>query len=90
MKTLSALLDLLKSKGVASYTGPCDGERVCVTFQAAGPVPLQPMPTQLGETEAEVCACGHPEVGDHNENGCLRGCDPADCDPPKKKARTKK
>lgn len=89
MKALSALLDLLRSKGVASYAGTLEGERVCVTFQPAGVVPLQPMPTQLGETEAEGCACGHPLIGDHSENGCLHGCDPADCDPPKKKARKK-
>lgn len=77
MRDLGALLDLLKAKGVASFTGPLGAERVCVTFGSLEPsAPADDVKPPL--IEEERCKCGCP-LYQHTNDGCGNGCDAEKC-----------
>ena len=76
---LSALLDLLKAKGVTHFEGPCvlpedPTMRLVIDLALADAKPDKEEPNR------ETCACGH-HVTDHQDGGCLRGCSDKECNP---------
>lgn len=84
---LSALLDLLKAKGVsrAHVVMPGTLGTVDVTFRDLGPPPIA---TPIAETEAPhgdsgTCRCGH-SLTEHTNGLCLIGCDVEQCAPEEK------
>ncbi len=78
---LSALLDLLKAKGVAKYDGwcPLDGgqrDRVVVTF-----APTAPPPDTSREEPSkpqDECKCGHA-LAEHQDGLCMHACEEEKC-----------
>lgn len=86
---LSALLDLLKAKGVTHYEGPGNNSswmvRVDFGPAAAAPSPVLPdKPTtkddEKDEAPDDVCRCGHDHA-QHTNGLCLVGCDVEKCAP---------
>lgn len=78
--TLPELLDLLKAKGVTQYSGMLDGKPVSVSIGLAEAKPGAGAKSLQFLTEPENCGCGHPAYN-HNNTGCLEGCDPSKCIP---------
>lgn len=80
---LSALLDLLKAKGVTRYKGaPANGwtgNDIDVTFGAApSEQPDTKTPSSGEPREPDLCACGHG-LHEHQNGLCLRACEPDKC-----------
>lgn len=82
---LSALLDLLKAKGVTHYEGPVwDARKQESFFQAkiellpaSMPAPADDKP-DAKTPDPDVCACGHG-IHEHQNGLCLHGCDEEKC-----------
>lgn len=79
LNELSALLDLLKAKGVTHYKGLASAKHgeVCVTFGSHEPS----APTDDAKPpviEEERCKCGCP-LYQHTNDGCGNGCDAEKC-----------
>lgn len=78
LNELSALLDMLKAKGVTRYMGPCE---------SFGPIDVTLGPVAPAETpdvkrpspiEPDTCACGHG-LHEHQNGLCLHACEPEKC-----------
>jgi len=81
---LSALLDLLKAKGVTQYAGPygaTDGASISVHLTPAEP--QLPKDEKSKPNELEVCRCGCP-LFVHTNGLCGNGCEVEQCAPPEK------
>jgi hypothetical protein len=73
---LSALLDLLRSRGVRVYRETEHG--IDVEFE---PTTIE-HPDAKPAPDPDRCACGHM-AHEHGDGGlCLHGCDPSSCSPP--------
>jgi hypothetical protein len=84
--TLGGFLDMLRSKGVKSYSGPhpTADNHLAVANQMSvefGPV-VEPISKQKTPDE-EKCLCGCP-VYDHVNGACIRGCALEKCAGPEK------
>jgi len=81
---LSALLDLLKTKGVTSYRGAISssdelrGLAVDLTLAATASAPADDTKPDAKQPDPDVCACGHG-VHEHQNGLCLMGCDESKC-----------
>ena len=83
---LSALLDLLRSKGVTHYEGaPCAGWTGHDMKIELGPLdaPAKSADKDDAPTDVEVCRCGHA-LYVHTNGLCGDGCDVERCAPPEK------
>lgn len=81
---LSALLDLLKAKGVTHYAGPCDATSGPVSVHLAPAEPKLPKDEKSTPSELEVCRCGCP-LFVHTNGLCGKGCEVEACAPPEEK-----
>jgi hypothetical protein len=83
---LSALLDLLKTKGVTRYSGPLSTEKMSqpqVVIHFAPVEPQLPKDEKSKPNELEVCRCGCP-LFVHTNGLCGNGCEVEQCAPPEK------
>lgn len=90
---LSALLDVLRAKGVTRFKGDLVlkvAERDCtmpieLTLGAALEVPplTAETATEAPQADADTCRCGHP-LTEHTNGLCLVGCDVEHCAPEEK------
>jgi hypothetical protein len=74
-KSASQLLDLLRSKGARSFKG------FGIELELAPLVPQEAVVAATLKTAVDetMCRCKHPTY-QHGPEGCLYGCDAADCD----------
>ena len=81
LSELSALLDLLKSKGVATYEGPGTAQRdgshhhIRVRFAPVAPPEEKP---DAKTADPDMCSCGH-SMTLHQGSACLEGCEEEKC-----------
>jgi hypothetical protein len=86
---LSALLDLLRAKGVTHYEGPFMADpqsplQQLVKFDVAPlDAPAKPADKDDAPADVEVCRCGHA-LYVHTNGLCGDGCDVERCAPPEK------
>ena len=84
---LSALLDLLRSKGVTKYFGAMDDDPKSLRVEIE--LALADAPAKSDEkddspiTDIETCRCGHA-LFTHTNGLCGEGCDVERCAPPVK------
>jgi hypothetical protein len=71
LNDLSQLIDLLRAKGVVTYSD----REVTLTLGK-----LQAAAEEHQGTPA-ICPCGHDIRSEHNTLGCLHGCDVSACEP---------
>lgn len=77
LKEVSALLDLLKAKGVGRFTG----NGMCIEFGPITPIPLDvPKEADAPQPDADTCRCGH-SLTEHTNGLCLHACDIELCAP---------
>ena len=81
---LSALLDLLKAKGVTHYKGPLQPREKDATYWAAD-IELSLAPAASGMSDEDdkdapqdMCRCGHP-LAEHQGGLCMHACDEEKC-----------
>lgn len=81
---LSALLDLLKAKGVTharlepwAYP-PSDAFAKCGVIDVTFAAPIEPMPDSEDAKEPDMCRCGHA-LAEHQGGLCMHACDEEKC-----------
>lgn len=80
---LEPLLVLLRSHGIARY----EADGISVEFHAEQQSTrtgfmqdmLKSAPAAAQPPDDETCTCGHKILTDHNEQGCLHGCEIDTC-----------
>lgn len=79
LNELSALLDLLKAKGVTHYEGMCmlnGTQRHVVTLDLAPTVAA--LPEEEAAKPQDMCRCGH-KLEEHQGGLCMHACDEEKC-----------
>lgn len=81
LESLAVILPKLRAMGVKTFksTGADFDVEFFPTMPAADESPMAPKTMLLGSSLEEKCPCGHGLETEHNELGCLHGCEMTTC-----------